>query len=350
MVTHLFIYFYSFIGFVLEKFSKINNTKLKYIKYFYFISLLLITGITTGIRKETGGTDYLVYRIFYDSNIDENPYDYDILFVLLRNIVKTMEFSYNYFLMIISIISSILIYIFLKSRTRFPLTAFFLYLSNNYLWQNFTILRSSLSIFCIWFSIIQIEKRKIWKFLFLWLLACGFHRGALPLILLYWILNMDIRKRGYYIIAVVVAIFLSFKFIDIIKLLNLNILLKYLNEAKRDVPIGFFIIIIEKIFLTLYILLYKNILLNKKNKIYLNLIFIDVILCIVTYRIPSLNRYSHYFMIGYYIILADVLGEKWKKDIRYKICNVLIIIYFVFKFINTITSELYMNYSSWLFL
>ena len=75
----------------------------------------------------------------------------------------------------------------------------------------------------------------------------------------------------------------------------------------------------------------------------------DVILLILVYRIPSFTRYGHYFLIGFYIIIAEILGTKWKNDIKYRIANLLIILYFLLKFISVVSSELYSNYNSWLF-
>lgn len=349
MIVLFSVYFYSIIGVIIEKFSFKNIREFKILKKVYLISLLFILTIVTGTRGNTGGTDYIAYKIFYDYNIGENPWGYDILFVNLKNIFKFLELNYNMFLFGISLISHLLIYFLLKKMSNFPLIVIYLFLSNNYFWQNFTILRSSLSIYMFWYFINYLKKNEKLKAFFFWIMSCGFHKGAIPLASLFFILNIKIKKIRFYIISILIAFIVSNYLPYILTKVNLEIISPYLNEALKPVPFGFYLLIFEKILMFSYVLLYKKELENKDYNIYYNLAFLDVILLILVYRIPSFTRYGHYFLIGFYIIIAEILGTKWKNDIKYRIANLLIILYFLLKFISVVSSELYSNYNSWLF-
>lgn len=349
MVALFSIYLYSIIGGFIEKFSLTSIKELKIFNKVYLISLLFILTIITGTRENTGGTDYMAYKIFYNYDLNENPWGYDILFVNLKNIFKVLRLDYNIFLLGISIISHILIYLLLKKLSKFPLITFFLFISNNYFWQNFTILRSSLSIYMFWYFIDFLRENKKFKAFLFWIVSCGFHKGAIPLISLLFILNTKIKKVKFYIIGIFLTFIISNYLPIILMAAKLDIISKYVNEGQNPILLGFLLLMFEKLLIFSYILFYKNEFNSKKYSIYYNLAFLDAILLIFTYRIPSFTRYSHYFIIGSYIIIAEILGNKWRKQLKYKIMNIGIIVYFLLKFINVVTSELYSNYNSWLF-
>lgn len=349
MIVLFSIYFYSLIGVVIEKFSIKNIKEFKIFNKVYLISLLFILTLVTGTRENTGGTDYIAYKIFYNYDMSENPWGYDILFVSLRNIFKFLKLNYNMFLFGISLISHLLIYSLLKKMSNFPLIVIYLFLSNNYFWQNFTILRSSLSIYMFWYFINYLKKNDYLKAFIFWIISCGFHKGAIPLASLFFVLNIKIKKIRFYIISILIAFLISNYLPWILSKVNLKIISPYLDEVLKPVPLGFYLLIFEKILMFGYILFYKKELDDEDYNIYYNLAFLDVILLILVHRIPSFTRYGHYFLIGFYIIIAQILGIRWKKDIKYRVANLLVILYFLLKFISVVNSELYSNYSSWLF-
>lgn len=343
------VYLYSMIGIIIEKFSLKNIRELKIFNKIYLISLLFILTIITGTRKETGGTDYIAYKIFYNYNIGENPWGYDILFVNLKNIFKFLKFDYDIFLLGISVISHMFIYLLLKKLSKFPLIVTYLFISNNYFWQNFTILRSSLSIYMFWYFIEFLRENKKIKAILFWVLSCGFHKGAIPLISLFFILNIKIKKIRFYIVGIFLAAIISRYLPKILLNIKFDIISRYLTEAENPILFGFLLLIFEKILIFIYILFYIKEFNSKKYSIYYNLAFLDTVILILMCRTPSFTRYSHYFLIGSYVMIAEILGNKWRKQLKYRIMNIGIIIYFLLKFINIINSELYSNYKSWLF-
>lgn len=351
MIILILAYIYLFISLFIEKKLLSNREKItKIIDNCNFIIILFIYNIITATRINTGGSDYIAYKTFFNFKINENPWNYDYLFLYLRNIIKKLDLNYLYFIAIISIISHILIYIILRRYSKFPIISFFLYISLNYFWQNFTILRSSLSILFFWLSLNEIKKRKFFHFLIYWIIACGFHKGALPLLVLYFLLNIKLNVKKEKIIlflSILISIFLE----KIIRIINIPMILQYVGDLEIATPIGYLILIIEKFGLYFYINLKKyNLKLKKEYNLFYNLAFLDLILSIAVYKIPSFTRYNHYFIIGFYIIISKILGEKWEKNKKYIYLNVTIILYFIMKFIKTVIfSSLYSNYNSWIF-
>lgn len=325
-------------------FEKIN----KNLKMISFVSSILLLSLITGSRKNVGGYDYYIYKAFYNYPLTFNPWEYDIGFVVLKKICRNLSLTYNGFLMIISIISSFITYIIFTKYSRWPIFSLFVYYSLNYFWQNFTILRSSLSILIFWIGFEAIKEKKLLKYIFLIFLATCFHRTSFPIILIYFIVERKLYKNLYFIIFL--ALFLNI--LTPIILPRITFLNSLWSGDKvngmMNVKINGYnpLIILEQGMITFFSIKYLKE--SKKNIFFLNLSVINLFIMISFFRIPSLMRYTHYFYISNYILLPELIYNNKKLKNTVIVC-IIIFVWFNIRFIkNTITYNL-IDYTSWLF-
>lgn len=307
----------------------------------YFKVMLIILTLLTGFRKNIGGTDYWVYKAFYNYPLNYNPWNYDYLFLKLKEIGFWLNLNYNQFLFFIAIISHLIIYQTFKKYTKylnFTLLSFFL---NNYLWQNFTILRSSLSIYILWLSLKFIINKEKFKYICSWILMVGFHRTSIPLIIIYSILDkIKIKKtKKILCLSLMIGVIVPIYFTIIpIKIIKINLI------------IGFFIVAVKKcIEISIFYKIYPKVR-GKYKGFFYKLYLCSVNLSIIFATIPAGTRYSHYFMLGKYIFLSYMFEEFLRyKNKKIKLGLIAIFSLDFFIFFISILSDLYRGYENYLF-
>ncbi|MGL6130854.1 MAG: EpsG family protein, partial [Fusobacteriaceae bacterium] len=105
-----------------------------------------ILSLFVGMRGAVSGYDYGVYKYFYELEYNQNPYGYEFLFVVSRNLVKFLGGNYNVFILLLGLFFVLgTCYIFNKHSNN-PSLVMLIYLSTFFFWHNFNILRNFIAI------------------------------------------------------------------------------------------------------------------------------------------------------------------------------------------------------------
>ncbi|MGL6098274.1 MAG: EpsG family protein, partial [Fusobacteriaceae bacterium] len=179
-----------------------------------------ILSLFVGMRGAVSGYDYGVYKYFYELEYNQNPYGYEFLFVVSRNLVKFLGGNYNVFILLLGLFFVLgTCYIFNKHSNN-PSLVMLIYLSTFFFWHNFNILRNFIAIIIFYIAIKFILEKKTLNYLILIIIAINFHATAIILIPLYLIGNLRIKK-SVMIILTISSIFLA-KISDVIFKLDIK--------------------------------------------------------------------------------------------------------------------------------
>ena len=333
-------------------FYTIFFTEDKYEKYILLMPVFILA-IYTGTRFNVGGYDYSIYKYFYNLPYSQNPYGYESFFVFLRNFFKYIGFSYDYFLLVLAFVFNFAIYKLFVKYSYSPILSFFIYLSTFYYWHNFTIIRNFIAILIFWVSIKYIAEKKIIPYFILITIAYFFHKTAIMLYPLYFLLNLKFSKKSILILSSLAIFFnpLSFYIFKI----NLGFgLSERLNRYAYIVESGNiyeFIELFSLVFMLLFfIFIKKNISIeNSIENIMINLNIIALFIFAVFFRFAIVLRVLEYFRIGFFITIPFILSKIENKTLKY-LSFILFCLYFTWRHYDVVLGYGINNYQSWLFL
>lgn len=155
---------------------------------FYLIFIMLSFSLMMGLRFDVG-TDYFAYQEGYIYNFDVGKGE--ILFNWIRELFNNFNLHYSVYFSYLAFLNiSFFLFAFKRDAFILPLLLFFLLTNEDWLfWMNG--IRQAIAM-CIWiFALKYIEKKKFWRYLFWCVIAIGFHKSAIILILLYPILQNE---------------------------------------------------------------------------------------------------------------------------------------------------------------
>ncbi|MGL5798192.1 MAG: EpsG family protein [Cetobacterium sp.] len=300
----------------------------------------------TGTRLNVGGYDYHVYKYFYSLQYFQNPYGYEHFFVLLRDFFKFIGLSYNFFLLLLSFIFNFVIYKLLTKYSKNPTLSFLIYLSTFYYWHNFTIIRNFIAILLFWLSLKYILERKLIVFIIITTIACFFHKTAIILYPFYFLLNHKFTKKSLGLLFGLAFILnpLSFYIFKVdIAFLGLS---ERLNRYSGIIEHGN-----RYEFLELFILVLISLFFIKKadikENIFINLNIFSLFIFITFYRFAVVLRFLEYFRLGVLITIPFILSKIENKLLK-RLFFIAILLYFSFKYYDTVTDYAIYNYKTWL--
>lgn len=247
-------------------------------------------------------------------------------FILFATIIKELTDSYQFFILVCTVINAILLTRFFKLYLPILPLGFMMYFTMNGIQISTDLLRNSLSI-CIFLNAIPfIQKRKIVPYISLCLLGATFHTSALAYIPLYFFLNKKINiwiVLSIFAIANVIYLFHIPILKSLISLL-VGVLMpstklwidSYLNmdaTTGSTLSIGY----LERLLTaTLIFCYYNNLIKRRDSPIFLNatLIFLFIFLMLSEFKTVSM-RTSNLFSFGYWIVWIDLIDcFKYKNN------------------------------------
>lgn len=183
------------------------------------ICVLALLCLISGLRFETGGSDYFVYEGIYQRlpKINEfianfkNLEQYDVfgherLWLFIQSFFKSIGFSYNAFLFVHSVFFFFCLYFFLKRYSLNPVFCVLVFLSLMYFYNTMISLRQSTVIAIFLISLPLLEKKHYLRY-FLVVAVCFFmHYSSLYLIILPFICRFVPKTKNTLIVLLVISI------------------------------------------------------------------------------------------------------------------------------------------------
>lgn len=291
------------------------------------IAALLLIAIA-GLRFETGG-DWDVYtQLFAEfpsfSRLIGKPSELLLQpveegFVLLCAAVKALGGSVQHLFFVVACINITLITCALPKYTKYPAVGLLCYFGLLFFNLEMIYIRQATAVALCFFALQYIKPRKIIPYLLIILLACSFHRVAVLMIPLYFILRTKIPTWIYVAVigggAVLMAIgvpWIKTIFLTVAGWLGDNYAHKaevYTEEAMfataRGITIGYMLNLLICIFVLCF---KKKIDTMPFGTIMLNLFFLSMVLYYYCYELIEVsNRVRLFFFIGIIALLPMLL-------------------------------------------
>lgn len=240
-------------------------------------------------------------------------------FILFASIIKELSDSYQFFILLCTVIDTILLTRFFKLYVAILPLGFMMYLTMNGIQISTDLLRNSIAI-CIFLNAIPfIPERKIVPYIGLCLLAATFHSSALAYIPLYFFLNKKLNiwiALSLFLIANAIYLF-HIPILKSIISLFVGALMpstklwidSYLNmdaSTGSTLSIGY----LERLLTATLIFCYYNKLIEiRKSPLFVNatLIFLVIFLLFSEFKTISM-RTSTLFSFGYWIVWIDLIN------------------------------------------
>lgn len=304
-------------------------------KYFFLLIMIILISVA-GLRWRVG-TDYIAYAMGYKGNIEN----------LVNSIIKFNEPGIN----IISFISS-LIYndyatmFFISSILTVGLSVWTIYKYSDYFsisillyifagaWHgSFNGVRQYLACAVLFAGHRYIIKKEFMKYLMIVLLASTFHISALAMIVLYFVPIKQLNKKD--IIFLIVLIVLGLSTYDLIIEIANNVLISngrnpmpldesYLNHQVSILRIG--AMVAPSI---LYVVINHKDKLSLEDNFYINMLFINAAVYIITMNSAYFARFSIYTNI-YVALSFPRIFKGVDKKLSILIIYIALILYAVF--------------------
>lgn len=158
------------------------------------------------------GVDFFHYLNAY---VDATDGRFEFFFLTISSALRKLGFGYPVYFSVWAFLQiALFYYAFRHQRFLFPLLAFFLIIGYGYMsWMN--IIRQEIASGIFLVSLKYLDERKFWKYMLCVVLACGFHKAAVILVIFYpiflWRKDLFV-KLSWQLLIYVVALIISFRF------------------------------------------------------------------------------------------------------------------------------------------
>ena len=189
--------------------------------------VLVILCLLSGLRYETGGTDYFVYQGVYERlptlgeffanfrNLEQyTVFGHERLWLLIQSFFKTMHLSYNGFLFLHSVFFFTCFYFFLKRYGTNPMYCILAFLCLMYFYNTMVSMRQSTVIGLFLLSMPLLEKKRYYRYYFVVLISFFIHYSSLYLLTVPFINSVIPKTKNtlkWILLLSVPAVIISFQ-------------------------------------------------------------------------------------------------------------------------------------------
>lgn len=294
--------------------------------------LMLVSGMlliaVAGLRYETGGDWDTYTKIFLSapqlSSICSHPQQLvggtiEGGFLLLCSIVRALGGGIQWLFFIVTLVDICLIAAVLPKYTRLPVVSMLAYFAILYFTLEMIYIRQATAVALCFFALQYVTDKKIWRYMLVIALACTFHRVAMLMVPLYFVLD---KKLPLWIYAVVIGVGCLVMLTGVLWFRTLfttlgsvlggvmgEKIVAYIEEGNfavaRTLSIGFYI----NILLVIGILLFKDKLEQQRyGTVHLNMFMLSLVLYYYCYELIEVsNRARLFFLISVIVVLAELV-------------------------------------------
>lgn len=271
-----------------------------------FFQLFLLLGL----RASSVGTDtrnYLLYFGLLKNGIDASGFE--ILNIVLMRAIALLPNSNVVFLCIYAFLTIGLFYKYIYLESEDPYLSVAIFSGFMYYYFCFNAMRQSLAMAIVAVAITKLKKDKKNTFLFLVLIAGGFHTSALVAIPL-WIVEKLSVKYGWklYVLFISVSIGMAFLGRQIVAILltlfpsyRRYIDSVYGEEGNYLNPLMYMAI------LTIITLIWERLPKRKEDDLWLIMLGVGTVLYFVSIQVSIVSRIVYYYTMALIVILPNIL-------------------------------------------
>lgn len=292
--------------------------------------------ILTGLRSYNIGADTLVYldALDYYKSLDHNnilfaelvePFDFEIGYFFLTKICAWLGCNKTVFLFIIATLIYLPLFKTIETRSTKPILSILIYFGLGIFSYSLGIFRQMIACSILLIGIKYIEKREIFKYIFIVLLASSFHLTALIALPIYWLYTIKISKTVINIFLFIEIIFLFFG--RYILLFIFNLLPSYSGyiNSQYDLIGGSYLMLV--FFAIIAILSLRA--LDDKNKVSFISLYITIMIQTLAYSMNLFGRLVPYFSIHLIILIPQLIDFYFTKKETKKMAIIFVSIIFM---------------------
>lgn len=342
MILLIFMMMLSLILLLSQKMFKIRQNKKYLILIFTILVLFLVlrdpsVGVDTDNYKEIFKYCHKVdfIRLFSFSR-------HEVGFKYYCKLISSIYYDYTFFLMITSILSMIGVYYFIQNNSKNYIQSTFIFITFNFYSYFFGILRQSLAISILLFSLTFIKKRKLFPFLLFVFLASLFHKTALVFLPLYFVYQVKIDKLKFWIWLIFIILFVIFKnFI-------LDFIFNYIykpNSLEALSGSGYkMLVLLLGISLLSYFYQDKLLKKDRNNQLFINMTFIATLIQVLATMFSTAHRITLYYLFGIIILIPNIIRAIENEKVRIIVIISMYLFLTVYFYYMTTSSSIYVDY------
>lgn len=280
-------------------------------------------------------------QVFNNTNLHNLPVilklRWEKLYLLLNWTIKLFTSNERIFISIISFLSLIGYYKFIKKYSKNYLISLLLFIILGFYNYNFYVIRQAIALSILLMSVKHICDKSFLKFLIYVLVASGFHSTSLVFLIAYPICNFSLNIIGIfiYIIFYIFALFAKNKIMTLIY--RFTKYDSYFISSDYSDGINKLIILIIIVIFSLFIIymydrkkIMSKKILKKREKWDINTVFINMLMIGIFFQILAtersiVSRLSSIFITSTIILLPNIIFNIKEKKIRFIIIVVLLI-------------------------
>ncbi|KZE43901.1 EpsG family protein [Rossellomorea marisflavi] len=334
MIVYFFTAIFSSLFLYLFRVTKQKNKLLS--KSFIFLSFVIIW-IVSAIRYGVG-TDYFSYYNYVNyvdklqfSDIKNREYG----FWILGKIVALFSDNGQLLIFVTSFIILFFIYKVICEYSSYPEISILIFFGLGFYFNSLNIIRQYIALSIVFFSVHQLHKKNIKKYVTLVLIATLFHYTAL---LGFVFLFVSIKKSRLYRTFVILLILISVALFDkVLSYITPEEYYMYLSSSFVQKGANYIFFLISLLISLLLIILYKP-LKNRRiyNEFYILCSIIGTSASLIGTKSLIIMRIAEYFTIFSLISLPEIIKITTDKNIR-------VVIYLCFVFISIIGIYLFLS-------
>ena len=281
-----------------------------------------------GLRYETGG-DWKTYTTIFNNypNLQQLIAKPQLMFnrateegfVLFCAVVKSISGNVQLLFFVVTAIDILLIASALPKYTKYPVLALLCYYCILYFSLEMIYIRQAMAVALCFHALQYVQEKKFFRFMFFILIACTFHRVAIVLIPLYFVIDKKIPAWVYLLVifggAVVMASGINW-IKDIFLTISSWLGDKYADKAEiytesslfavnRGISIGF---LLNLLIFSCVILFKRSIDSRPHGTVHLNMFTLSLFLYYYCYELVEIsNRFRLFFLISVIVILPLII-------------------------------------------
>jgi transmembrane protein EpsG len=301
-----------------------------------FLTLFLLSGFRVDV-----GIDYAPYTKWFD-DIQSSDFSYfEPGFRFMIDAIQWFTTDAQWLFIVSSFITLGFIFLAIKKYSVNPAMSVFLFCTMGFLSHSFNLTRQFIAVAITLYALNFILKRKLFKYLLVIGAAALFHKTALLMIPLYFIIKTKLTPAQYLITTIAVAA-VSLMGSIIVGFLVTHFYPQYYDKAfVGESIISFYYILVSIGTLALVMHLVttgKMSLKNYKDRVYVNIVFLIALAHTFLVWVPLSNRISLYLDIML-IIIIPALISKIPLHLHRNIISIVVFVYFSIAFYLSLASN-----------
>lgn len=279
--------------------EKSRESKKKFY-FFWGISFILLF-LFSGVRYKVGYDYEYTYLPGYYHIVNGYESRFEIIFVWLNKLVYHIFNNVDWLFIISSFITLYLVYKTIRKYSdNVTLSILMLFVTRFYLYS-FTQVRQYIAIAIFIYAIKYIVNKDLKRYLLCILIAIGFHKTAIIYLPIYFIGNLKL-SRSKYILAIMSSIILNPIIQKIYYIFGTYLYSGYIEKGYGIANSSIVMIATTIIITSICIFYYNKIIVEEKNKVWLN---IHLVLCILAITIGNINE--SYRIVGMFMYASILL-------------------------------------------